>query len=51
MYALLDITCGGDGTTNFQLPNLQGRVPLGMNQSPAGMDELSPNRVVFFLEY
>jgi microcystin-dependent protein len=28
LFALLGTTYGGNGTTNFQLPNLQGRVPL-----------------------
>jgi len=28
LYALLGTSFGGDGVTNFALPNLQGRVPL-----------------------
>jgi len=28
LFALLGTTYGGDGRTTFQLPNLQGRVPL-----------------------
>lgn len=28
LFALLGTTYGGNGTTNFQLPNLQGRVPI-----------------------
>lgn len=28
LFALLGTYYGGNGTTNFQLPNLQGRVPV-----------------------
>lgn len=28
LFSLLGTTYGGDGTTNFNLPNLQGRVPI-----------------------
>lgn len=28
LFALLGTTYGGNGTTNFALPNLQGRIPL-----------------------
>ncbi len=31
LYALLGTTYGGNGTTTFALPQLQGRVPLGSN--------------------
>ncbi len=30
LFALLGTTYGGDGRTNFALPNLQGRVPIHM---------------------
>ena len=33
LYALLGTTYGGNGTTNFMLPNLQGVFPLGMGQN------------------
>ncbi len=33
LYALLGTTFGGDGTTTFALPQLQGRVPLGKSAS------------------
>lgn len=33
LYALLGITYGGNGTTTFALPQLQGRVPLGKSDS------------------
>lgn len=29
LFALLGVTYGGNGTTNFQLPDLQGRSPVG----------------------
>ncbi len=41
LYALIGTQFGGNGTTNFKLPNLMGQVPLGnpsMNQNPT-----SPN--------
>jgi microcystin-dependent protein len=28
LFSLLGVTFGGNGTTNFNLPNLQGRVPM-----------------------
>ena len=34
VFALLGTAYGGNGTTNFALPNLQGRVPVGAGQSP-----------------
>jgi microcystin-dependent protein len=40
LFSLLGTTYGGNGVTNFQLPNLQGRVPLhfggGIAQGQAG---------------
>lgn len=35
LYALLGTTYGGDGRTNFALPDLRGRVPVGVGQGPA----------------
>jgi len=35
LYALIGTTYGGDGTTTFGIPNLQGRVPIGTGQGPA----------------
>lgn len=29
LFSLLGTTYGGNGTSNFQLPNLQGRAPMG----------------------
>jgi microcystin-dependent protein len=32
LYSLLGTTYGGDGVTTFALPDLRGRVPVGMGQ-------------------
>jgi microcystin-dependent protein len=34
LFALLGTTFGGNGTSTFQLPNLQGRVPIHWGQGP-----------------
>ena len=34
LYSLLGVTYGGDGRSNFNLPDLRGRVPVGVGQSP-----------------
>jgi microcystin-dependent protein len=34
LFSLLGTYYGGNGTTNFGLPNLQGRAPLGQGQGP-----------------
>ncbi len=34
LFALLGTTYGGNGTTNFGLPNLQGRSPMQWGQGP-----------------
>ncbi|MBO2009766.1 phage tail protein [Siccationidurans soli] len=34
LFALLGTTYGGNGQSNFALPNLNGRVPLGAGQGP-----------------
>ena len=36
LFSILGTTYGGNGTTNFGLPNLQGSVPLGVGQSNIG---------------
>jgi microcystin-dependent protein len=33
LFAILGTTYGGNGTTTFALPNLQGRTPVGAGQS------------------
>lgn len=30
LFAIIGITYGGDGKTNFKLPDLRGRMPIGM---------------------
>lgn len=34
LFSLLGVNFGGDGRTNFGLPNLPGSVPLGAGQGP-----------------
>jgi microcystin-dependent protein len=34
LFSLLGTTYGGDGITNFALPDLRGRVPIHMGQGP-----------------
>src|ERR1700685_2434368 len=34
LFSLLGTTCGGDGKSNFALPNLQGSAPLQAGQGP-----------------
>lgn len=34
LFSILGTTYGGDGTTNFALPNLQGSIPMGAGQGP-----------------
>jgi microcystin-dependent protein len=36
LFALLGTNYGGNGTTNFALPDLRGRVPMHYGQSPSG---------------
>ena len=36
LYSLIGVTYGGNGTTYFNLPDLRGRVPVGMGQQPGG---------------
>ncbi len=34
LFSILGTTYGGNGTTNFALPNLQGRAPIHQGQGP-----------------
>jgi microcystin-dependent protein len=34
LFSILGTTYGGNGTTNFALPDLRGRVPIHMGQGP-----------------
>ena len=36
LFGLLGTTFGGNGTTNFNLPDLRGRVPIGVGDLPVG---------------
>jgi microcystin-dependent protein len=36
LFSLLGTTYGGNGVSTFQLPNLQGNVPISMGTSPTG---------------
>ncbi|MDI6401772.1 tail fiber protein [Balneolaceae bacterium ANBcel3] len=36
LFSLIATTFGGNGQTYFNLPDLRGRVPVGMGQSPGG---------------
>ncbi len=38
LFSLLGTYFGGDGKTTFALPNLCGRVPVGMGQLPGGQN-------------
>jgi microcystin-dependent protein len=44
LFALLGITYGGDGITNFKLPDFRGRVPLGYGSGVG----LTPNAMGWF---
>jgi microcystin-dependent protein len=36
LFALIGTTYGGDGSTTFALPNLQGRIPMHWGNGPGG---------------
>jgi microcystin-dependent protein len=36
LFSLLGTTYGGNGSTNFALPDLRGRVPMHMDNNPGG---------------
>lgn len=38
LFSLLGTTYGGNGTSNFALPDLQGRIPVGQGQMATGSD-------------
>lgn len=40
LFSLLGTTFGGDGRTNFALPDLRGRVPVGVGNGP-GLDPVT----------
>ena len=40
LFSLLGTTYGGDGVTEFGLPDLRGRVPVGQGQGPGLRDKV-----------
>jgi microcystin-dependent protein len=38
LFSLIGTRFGGNGTSNFQLPNLSGSVPMGMGEPPGGAE-------------
>ena len=54
LFAVLGATYGGDGMSTFALPDLRGRVPIGVGSAPgrpaytlgqrAGMEQVRLNR-------
>ncbi|MEM7386890.1 MAG: tail fiber protein [Verrucomicrobiota bacterium] len=34
LFSMIGTSCGGDGITNFALPDLRGRVPVGVGSGP-----------------
>lgn len=54
LFSLLGTTFGGDGVTNFALPNFGGRAPIGQGQSPGTgqyqMGQLGGNENVTLLQ-
>lgn len=36
LFSLIGVTYGGDGTSTFALPDLRGRLPVGVGKSPQG---------------
>ena len=40
LYSLLGTAYGGDGRTNFALPDLRGRVPIGRGQDPGSSNNI-----------
>jgi microcystin-dependent protein len=54
LFSLLGITYGGDGKTNFALPNLQGSAPIQAGQGPGlslyDLGETSGSQTVTLLD-
>jgi microcystin-dependent protein len=44
LFSLLGTTYGGDGQVTFALPDLRGRVPVGMGQGP-GTSNITPGEM------
>jgi microcystin-dependent protein len=45
LFSLLGTQYGGNGTTNFALPNLQGRTPIGFASSADGSWQPTPVQI------
>lgn len=45
VYAVLGTTYGGNGTTTFCLPNIQGRIPVGAGTLPGTTTSFTPGAV------
>ena len=45
LFALISTTYGGDGRTNFNLPDLRGRVPVGFGHGPGLMYTYSQGQI------
>jgi microcystin-dependent protein len=45
LYSLLGTTYGGDGRTNFGLPNLNGRIPIGQGQNTSTVPPLTNREI------
>jgi microcystin-dependent protein len=45
LFSLIGTTYGGDGQTTFALPDLRGRVPIGVGQGP-GLTGYAPGQEV-----
>jgi len=45
LFSLIGVTYGGNGSTNFQLPDLQGRVAVGTGTSNTGAGTYEPGQV------
>ncbi len=50
LYSIIDTTYGGDGKTTFGLPNLQGRVPVGVGAGP-GLSTYTLGKIGGNIEY
>lgn len=54
LFSLLGVTYGGDGKTNFALPNLQGRMPMhpgfGPGLSPHSLGEMGGDASVSLMQ-
>ncbi|CAM4308978.1 Microcystin-dependent protein [Pedobacter westerhofensis] len=42
LFTLLGTTFGGDGQTNFMVPDLRGRVPVHSGNGPGGLPNIIP---------